>query len=51
MIMDWEKDVEMQRFLDTIIGVQPEMEEIDFSSALDLELGRWELPTSEIGVS
>jgi hypothetical protein len=44
VIMDWEKEVEMQRFLDTITGVQPEMEEIDFSSALELELGRWELP-------
>jgi hypothetical protein len=50
VISDWEKEVEMQRFLDTITGVQPEMEEIDFSSALDLELGGWELPTSEIGV-
>lgn len=50
MSMDWEKEVEMQKFLDTISGVQPELEEIDFSSALELELGEWELPLSEIGV-
>lgn len=50
MSMDWEKEVEMQKFLDTISGIQPELEEIDFSSALELELGEWELPLSEIGV-
>jgi hypothetical protein len=50
MTMDWEKELEMQRLLDAITGAQPEVEEIDFSSALELELGEWELPPSEIGV-
>jgi hypothetical protein len=50
MTMDWEKELEMQRLLDTITGVQPEVEEIDFSSALEMELGEWELPPSSIGV-
>jgi len=50
MIMDWEREIEMQRLLDTLTGVQPEVEDIDFSSALEMELGEWELPLSEIGV-
>jgi len=50
MILDWEKEIEMQRLLDSLTGVQPEVEDIDFSSALDLELGGWELPPSKIGV-
>jgi hypothetical protein len=48
--MDWEKEVEMQRLLDTLRGVQPEFEDIDFSSALELELCGWEPSSYEIGV-
>jgi hypothetical protein len=49
--MDWEKELDMQRLLDTLSGFQPEIEDIDFSSALELQLGGWELPPpSEIEV-
>jgi len=49
--MDWEKELDMQRLLDTLTGFQPEIEDIDFSSALELQLGGWELPPpSEIEV-
>jgi len=51
MTMEWEKELEMQRLLDAITGIQSEVEEVDLSSALELELGEWELgPCSEIGV-
>lgn len=48
--INWERELEMQRLLDTITGLESEVEEIDFSSALELELGEWELPPSEIQV-
>lgn len=48
--MEWEKELEMQRLLDTLTGVQSEYEDVDFSSALELELGRWEPSSYEIGV-
>jgi len=39
--MDWEKELEMQKLLDVLTGIQPEFEDVDLSSALELELGRW----------
>jgi len=48
--MDWERELEMQRLLETFTGVPQEVEDIDFSSALEMELGEWDHLPSEIGV-
>jgi len=48
--MDWEKGLEVQRLLDTLSGVQPEFEDLDISSALELELCGWDAASYEIGV-
>ena len=49
--VDWEGEAEMQRLLDMLPTVQPEdnanvdvdLDTVDFPSALDLELGDWDL--------
>ncbi len=49
--VDWEGEAEMQRLLDMLPSVQPDQDAIvdidldivDFPSALDLELGEWDM--------
>ena len=51
--LDWEGEAEMQRLLDMLPDVQPEIniDSVDFPSALELDLGSWNMGSTTAPIS